>query len=136
MTKDDSRSLAQDIVNWGLSKKAEDVVLLDVRGLSDVTDYFVLLTGSTQIQVQAITDAILDGAVETRRKPTHVEGRDLGRWVLLDFFDVVAHVMQPDSRSFYSLERLWGDAPVTSFDETGEVVVLGHDKAGGQESES
>jgi ribosome-associated protein len=136
MTKDDSRGLAQEIIEWGLSKKAEDVVLLDVHGLSDVTDYFVLFTGSTQIQVQAIADAILDGAVASRRKPLHVEGRDLGRWALLDFVDVVVHVMQPEARSFYSLERLWGDAPIERFDENGELVTGSGNGSGGQESQA
>jgi ribosome-associated protein len=134
MSRDDSKSLVQDIVDWGLSKKAEDVVVLDVRGLSDVTDYFVLLNGSTQIQVQAIADAILDGATASRRKPLHVEGRDLGRWVLLDFVDVVTHVMQPEARSFYSIERLWGDAPILRFDENGELVGNSSGDWGGRES--
>ncbi len=128
--EEDSKSLAQEIVNWGTSKKAEDVVVLDVRGLSDVTDYFVLLSGITQIQVQAISDAILDGSVEVKNKPLHVEGRELGRWVLIDFVDVVVHVMQPEARSYYSIERLWGDAPILRYDENGEVV-----EATGDESE-
>jgi len=136
MNQSDSRSLAQDIVDWGLSKKAEDVAVLDVHGLSDVTDYFVLLSGTTQIQVQAIADAILDGAVETRRKPLHVEGRDLGRWVLLDFVDVVVHVMQPEARTFYSIERLWGDAPIQRYDEEGQPVGESPEGSGGQESQA
>ena len=123
MNEIQSRQLAGLVVDWGLSKKAEDVMLLDVRGLSDVTDYFVLMSGSSQIHVQAITDAIFDGAIDTGNKPLHVEGRDLGRWVLLDFVDVVVHVMQDDARRYYSLERLWGDAALTRFDETGEEVV-------------
>lgn len=136
MNPSDSRSLAQDIVDWGLSKKAEEVAVLDVRGLSDVTDWFVILSGSTQIQVQAISDAILDGAVATRRKPLHVEGRDLGRWVLIDFVDVVAHVMQPEARSFYSIERLWGDAPIEHYDETGRPMAESRPRDGGQEGQA
>ncbi len=122
MSESESRQLAAMIIDWGLSKKAEDIVLLDVRGLSDVTDYFVLMTGSSQIHVHAITDAILDGSIEAGNKPLHVEGRDLGRWVLIDFVDVVTHVMQEDARRFYALERLWGDASFTRFDESGAEV--------------
>ncbi len=122
MNEIESRQLAASVIDWGLSKKAEDVVLLDVRGLSDVTDYFVLMTGGSQIHVHAITDVILDGAAGTRNKPLHVEGRDLGRWVLIDFVDVVVHVMQEDARRFYALERLWGDATLTRFDPSGEEI--------------
>lgn len=119
MSKEQSHKLARAIVEWGLSKKAEDVVLLDVSELSDVTDYFVLLSGGSQLQVQTIANAILDGAHSRGEKPLHVEGKDVGTWVLIDFFDVVAHVMQPRARSYYALERLWGDAPITRFDENG-----------------
>jgi ribosome-associated protein len=119
MSKEQSHELARAIVEWALAKKAEDVVVLDVSELSDVTDYFVLLSGSSQSQVQTIAEAILDAAVKWGEKPLHVEGRELGSWILIDFFDVVAHVMQPRTRNYYSLERLWGDAPLTRFDEEG-----------------
>ncbi len=119
MSKEQSHELARAIVEWGLAKKAEDVVVLDVSELSDVTDYFVLLSGGSQSQVQTIAEAILDAAVKWGEKPLHVEGRELGSWILIDFFDVVAHVMQPRIRNYYSLERLWGDAPLTRFDEEG-----------------
>ena len=119
MSKEQSHELARAIVEWGLAKKAEDVVVLDVSELSDVTDYFVLLSGGSQLQVKTIAEAILDGAVERGEKPLHVEGRELGSWVLIDFFDVVAHVMQPRTRNYYALERLWGDAPLTRFDDEG-----------------
>jgi len=122
MNLDDSRSLARAVVRWGLSKKAEDALLLDVEKLSDVTDCFVLLTGSSPLQVQAIADAVLDGAREGGRKPLHQEGRDLGRWVLIDYVDVVVHVMLPELRRYYGLERLWGDAPQMRFDEEGETL--------------
>ena len=119
MSKEQSHELARAIVEWGLAKKAEDVVVLDVSELSDITDYFVLLSGSSPLQVKTIAEAILDGATERGEKPLHVEGRELGSWVLIDFFDVVAHVMQPRARSYYALERLWGDAPLTRFDDEG-----------------
>ena len=122
MASKESRSLAQKVVEWALEKKAEDIVLLDLAGISDVTDYFLLMSGSSTIQIQAITDAIVDRVNGTDREPLHMEGREPGRWVLIDFVDLVVHIMMPEARGFYSLERLWGDAPLTRFDESGQAV--------------
>ena len=120
MSHDESQQLARSAVEWALDKKAEDVVLLDLRGVLDVTDWFVLATGFSEIQVQAIADAVVDRAVEAKQKPAHVEGMDTGRWVLVDFIDVVVHVMLPHERDRYRLDRLWGDAGLIAFDETGQ----------------
>lgn len=99
------------IVEAALDKKAEDVLVLDLRGLCDFTDYFVICHGSTSRQVLAIADAIEERIrEEDRRKPKHVEGRRVADWVLMDFIDVVVHVFQDEKREFYGLERLWGDA--------------------------
>lgn len=117
-----SMSLARRVVDLAQSKKGEDVVVLDLRGVLDVTDFFVVVTGFSEVQVQAIADAIVDGAREDGESPLHVEGRDLGHWVLIDFVDVVAHVMLPEEREKYRLDRLWGDAAMTRYDETGKVV--------------
>jgi len=99
-------------------------VLLDLRGVLDVTDWFVLATGFSEIQVQAIADSVVDSATDARQKPAHVEGREAGRWVLVDFIDVVVHVMLPQERERYRLDRLWGDAGLIAFDETGNERVV------------
>jgi ribosome-associated protein len=98
-----------------LERKAEGVVTLDLRGLSPATDYFVLATGNSDIQVRAIADHVLDELSKEGLRPLHVEGMDRARWVLLDFVDFVVHVFHPLARDFYQLELLWGDAPVREF---------------------
>ena len=117
-----SNGLARRVVELALAKKGEDVLLMDLRGVLDVTDFFVIATGYSEIQVQAIADSIVDGCREAGEAPSHVEGRDSGHWVLIDFIDVVAHVMLPEEREKYKLDRLWGDAAYWRYDETGAVV--------------
>lgn len=95
-----------------LDKKAEDPVVLDLRGRSDVTDYFLICHGNSERQVQAIVDSIEQKLRhEMGRRPSHVEGRRAADWVLMDYVDFVVHVFRQDRRQFYRLERLWGDAP-------------------------
>jgi len=94
-----------------LSKKAEGVVILDLRGLTDIAEYFVLCSGGTDLHVRAIVDAVLEGMEAEGVRPWYVEGYEDARWVVLDFVDVVVHIFQPEVREFYNLERLWGDAP-------------------------
>ena len=96
-----------------LEKKAEDVQILDLSGLSVACDYFVICTAGSEQQVIAIADHIDAKLRERAQPPWHVEGRGGRRWVLLDFVDVVAHVFYHETRQYYMLERLWGDAPVT-----------------------
>ena len=122
MSKSESRDFAQRVVDWALSKKAEDLALLDLRGLFDVTDCFVVATGGSEIQCKAIANAVLEGALEEGQKPLHVEGLDSANWILLDFVDVVVHIMMPEPRRHYALERLWGDAPMLRYDETGQPI--------------
>lgn len=93
-------------------RKAEDVVALDLRGLSDVTDTFVICHGTSNRQVAAIVENIERRlSCEAGRKPTHIEGLPRSEWVLLDYIDFVVHVFLHEKREFYRLERLWGDAP-------------------------
>ena len=94
-----------------LEKKAEGMEVLDLRGLSGITDYFVICHGSTARQVQAIVDEIDRRLGEGRIHPNHVEGRGEAGWILMDYLDFVVHVFTDDRRSFYALERLWADAP-------------------------
>ena len=94
-----------------LERKAQDVVILDLRGISSATDYFAMASGTSDIQVKAIADHILAELRESGEKPTHVEGLEGGRWVLMDYVNFVVHVFHPQARDFYQLEALWGDAP-------------------------
>ena len=92
------------------SKKAQDILVMDLRGLTDITDYYVLCTGMTTTQVRAISEAVTEGMEERREAPWHVEGLEQQQWVLVDFVDVVVHVFLPEIREFYNIERLWGDS--------------------------
>lgn len=94
-----------------LERKASDVIALDLRGISSATDFFVVASGTSDIQVRAIAEHILEELKKEGRRPTHTEGMEGGRWVLLDYFDMVVHVFHPQARDFYQLENLWGDAP-------------------------
>ena len=94
-----------------LERKAHDVVVLDLKGISSATDYFVIASGNSDVQVKAIAEHVVEELKKADVKPEHVEGMSGGRWVLLDYIDFVVHVFHPQSRSFYQLENLWGDAP-------------------------
>lgn len=93
-----------------LDKKATDVVVLDLRGTPAFTDFFVLCSGGSQRQVKAIADAVEESLRASGVRPNHVEGYDRAEWVLMDFFTFIVHVFSPQMRTFYGLERLWGDA--------------------------
>ncbi|OFW07287.1 MAG: ribosome silencing factor [Acidobacteria bacterium RIFCSPLOWO2_02_FULL_67_36] len=97
-------------VRAALDKKASDVVVLDLRGTPAFTDFFVLCSGHTPRQVKAIADAVEESLRAARVRPAHIEGHDRAEWILMDFFSFVVHVFTPQTRAFYSLERLWGDA--------------------------
>lgn len=97
-------------VRYARERKAEDVTVLDLRHISSATDFFVIVTGRSDIQVRAIADHVLDSARHAGNRPAHVEGLKEGRWVLLDYIDHVVHVFHPAVRDFYRLEALWGDA--------------------------
>ena len=92
-------------------KKAEDAVALDLRKLAAFTDAFVICSGAQRRQTQAICDAVVECMEKAGEKVGHLEGYDRGDWILLDLADLVVHVFTPETRSFYGLERLWGDAP-------------------------
>lgn len=100
-----------------LERKASDVIALDLRGLSTATDFFVLATGMSDVQVKAIADHLIDELKKEGVRPSHVEGLRGGRWILIDYIDWVVHVMHPSAREFYQLESLWGDAPRADFAE-------------------
>jgi ribosome-associated protein len=100
------------IVRFAEDKKAIDVVELDLRGVLGYTDYFLVCSGNTGRQAKAIHDGILEGLKhEHETLPRKVEGSAEGGWILMDYFDVVVHIFTPDTREFYRLEQLWGEAP-------------------------
>jgi ribosome-associated protein len=108
----DSRRLALLCRELADNKKAEDIVILDVREVSSVTDYFVIASGTSEPHLRAIVDEITDRLREDRdQRPRAIDGTSQTAWVVLDFFDVIVHVMRQDVRERYDLETLWGDAP-------------------------
>jgi ribosome-associated protein len=97
-------------VRAALDKKANDVVVLDLRHTPAFTDFFVLCSGQNPRQVKAIADSVEESLRAAKVRPAHVEGYDRADWVLMDFFSFIVHVFSPNTREFYGLERLWGDA--------------------------
>lgn len=110
-TDKEGKELAAICTRIALDTKAEDVVVLDVRGLASFTDYFVIMSGRSTRHVQGLAEAISEELRAKRISSKHSEGMREGLWVLLDFGDVVAHVFYHESRTFYDLEGLWHDAP-------------------------
>jgi ribosome-associated protein len=108
----DSKKLAQLCRKLAENKKAENAVILDVRKLSSVTDYFVIVSGGSEPHLRAITNEVTDQLrQEHHLRPRTVEGEATAAWQVLDYFDVIVHVMRADARQKYDLESLWGDAP-------------------------
>ncbi len=93
------------------SKKSFDILVLDLRGLTSIADYFVICSAGSTTQVDAIADGIDHLLAQEGCKPSHIEGQPSSTWVLMDYGDVVVHIFDEHTRSFFSLERLWGDAP-------------------------
>lgn len=109
----DSKDLAQELAELALSKKAENIKILDLRKLTTIADFFVICTGSSDTHVKAIADTIIVGSKKFDERPWHKEGTEHKSWVLLDYVEVVVHVFLNETRNFYSLEKLWGDAEIT-----------------------
>ena len=102
------------------SRKAEDLAVIDLRGIADFSDYFIVCTGAADTQVRALADAVIAGLKSEGHRPWQIEGYDTRKWVLIDFVDVVVHIFQPEPRKFYGLERLWGDAPIEYIEDVGD----------------
>lgn len=113
MTAEDK---ARQAARVALDRKAMNVVVLDVQALSNVTDYFLVCSGRSTTHVQTIIDAIREDLKEAGIRPRHAEGVPDSGWVLLDYSDVLMHVFLEDTRNYYALERLWGDAPSVSLE--------------------
>ncbi|MBQ7883983.1 MAG: ribosome silencing factor [Phascolarctobacterium sp.] len=112
-----TKELAMKIAAFASDKKANDILLLNMEGLSPVTDYFVICSASNSMLVKAIADNIEDKLAEEEIFFLHKEGYSDGRWILMDYGDVVAHIFLEEDRDFYNLEQLWADAPSEAFVE-------------------
>lgn len=99
-----------------VDRKGREAVLLDLRRVSDATDYFLIVNGTSDLHVRSIAEHIIDELKRDGIRPSHIEGLRGGRWVLIDYIDFVVHIFHPAAREFYQLERLWGDAPAHSLE--------------------
>ena len=106
----DTDRLLKVAASAALAKKAEDLVALDLRVLEGVSDYFLICSAQSELQVRAIAEAVEETLAEHGARPWHIEGREGWRWVLLDYVEMVVHVFHHRTREYYLLERLWGDA--------------------------
>ena len=114
-----NEDLARRAAELCLDLKAQDLIVLDLAGVSDVTDYFIIASGTSDTHVRGIADHVFEGMKLAGFPAINVEGMSQGKWVLLDFFDVVVHVFHPTQRTFYQLERLWSDARTIAIEPQG-----------------
>ena len=112
----ESEILVQKIVSLIRNKKGFDIKVLDLKNLTSIADYFIICSGSATMQVKAIADEVDKKLREQGIKCYHREGYDTLNWVLLDYFDVVVHVFRGESREYYNLEKIWGDALITEIE--------------------
>ena len=115
----EARDLALLAADAAADKLATDIVLIDVSERLVITDVFLIATGNNERQVEAIVDAVEERLLRSGHKPVRREGKRDGRWVLLDYADVVVHVQHTEERAFYALERLWRDCPVIPYEQDG-----------------
>lgn len=107
---DNDSKLAELVAKAAADKKARDIIIMDLTGISPVTDRFIICSANSTTQVQAIADNIVEQLEEQGIRPLHKEGYREARWILIDYGNCVAHIFVEDDREFYKLERLWGDA--------------------------
>lgn len=120
--KSDSLAMARKAAQLCLDNKANDVVLLDLRGVSDMTDFFIVASGTSDTHVRSVGEHLAEDMKKAGAPAYHVEGLEKGRWVLVDFVDFVVHVFHPTLREFYQLERLWADAETVPIGKAGEAL--------------
>jgi ribosome-associated protein len=118
MARVDGERKARQAARAALDKKALDLIVLDVQGVSTVTDYFLVCSGRSTPHVQSIAEAIRDALKADGIRPLHAEGVAESGWVLLDYGDVLVHVFLEDTRAYYARERLWGDAPAVPLERS------------------
>jgi ribosome-associated protein len=115
----DAEKLSDAIVKGMQEKKASDIVVMDLRQVKNaVADFFVICSGSSDKQLEAISDSIDEQVFKiVKEKPWHMEGKNNKEWMILDYISVVSHIFRQDRRQFYALEKLWGDAEITSIED-------------------
>ncbi len=118
-----SKALAKKIADAAISKKAYDVVTMEIKKITTMTDYFVVCSVDSDTQARAVADSIKHEILENGEVPVRKEGYSEGRWVLLDYIDVVAHIFHKDVRTFYNLEKLWGDAKIEYINDIPKPVI-------------
>ncbi len=104
--------LAKNLARLINQKKGNEILIFDLRGLSPITDYFVIANGLSDIHNRTIAEYLME-----QERPNHIEGLTSGTWILLDFIDVIVHIFLKETREFFGLERLWGDAPQVEFND-------------------
>jgi ribosome-associated protein len=112
-----SKDLVRYIAKIALNKKGTNITVLDLRKISTMVDYFVIITGTSDVHAKAISDDIVMKLRENGIRKWHIEGYSYGHWVLLDYVDVVVHIFLEDERVYYNIELLWGDAPMEKIEE-------------------
>lgn len=113
----DSKEQLQIAVKAADSKRAEDILALDVREVSLLADYFMICSANSERQMNAITEEILDKEEENNYEVKRIEGKEGGKWILIDLGDLIVHVFHAPEREFYNLEKLWSDAPLVNISE-------------------
>jgi ribosome-associated protein len=114
------KTLARQCAELMISKKGKDVRVLDIRGLTDISDFFVICSADSDTQLKAIADAVSDGMAKVGIKPWRSEGWQGGQWIIIDFVEVVCHILYREAREFYNIERLWADAKVEKIEDVEE----------------
>jgi ribosome-associated protein len=112
-----SEKMVELAVRAADSKRAEDILVLNVKEVSLLADYFMICSGNNERQIQAIADTIIDKESEANVQIKQIEGKDSAKWILIDLGDVIVHVFSHSERSFYNLEKLWSDAPLLNITE-------------------
>lgn len=122
---DPVEKLTQAIVRGMQEKKAQDIVIMDLRSVRNaVADFFVICSGTSDKQLAAISDSVEEETMKTEeQEPWHKEGKQTKEWMVLDYIDVVAHVFRKDKRGYYALEKLWGDAEITTVEDEPSTTV-------------
>lgn len=113
-----AKTLAKKIAQFALTKKAQAVTIMDLRKVTDMADFFVVCSADSDVQVKAVADAVADGTDELGLSPWHREGLSQRQWILLDYVDVVVHIFHKETRKYYGIEKLWGDAKIELVQDT------------------
>jgi ribosome-associated protein len=119
-----TQQIVHKIAKLAWDKKGQDIVIMDLRKLTNVTDFFVLVSGESELHIKALFEHIENELKKNQVKAWHKEGIQKLSWVLLDYIDIVVHIFKPESRDYYSLEKLWADAKITKFEENVKSTVL------------